>query len=96
MNGVLDDPKVFDASATDAAAQAPAVEINKSATVSILGYHDFKDRGGTPMLISSDKFRIQMQAIKDSKIPVIPNERSPRLEARRKGHPRRSHRHHHG
>ncbi len=50
---------------------APAFELNKSSVVSILGYHDFKDRGGSPMLIAASKFRAQMQAIKDSKIPVI-------------------------
>ncbi len=50
---------------------APAFELNKSSVVSILGYHDFKDRGGSPMLIAAPKFRAQMQAIKDSKIPVI-------------------------
>jgi len=50
---------------------APAFELNKSSIVSILGYHDFKDRGGSPMLIAAPKFRAQMQAIKDSKIPVI-------------------------
>jgi peptidoglycan/xylan/chitin deacetylase (PgdA/CDA1 family) len=49
-----------------------ALEINKSALVSILGYHDFKERGGTPMVIAGSKFRQHMQAIKDSKIPVIP------------------------
>lgn len=50
---------------------APAFELNKSSVVSILGYHDFRDRGGSPMLIAAPKFRAQMQAIKDSKIPVI-------------------------
>ncbi|MFO1485903.1 MAG: polysaccharide deacetylase family protein [Verrucomicrobiaceae bacterium] len=50
---------------------APAFELNKSSVVSILGYHDFRDRGGSPMLIAASKFRDQMQAIKDSKIPVI-------------------------
>jgi len=50
---------------------APAFELNKSSVVAILGYHDFKDRGGSPMLIAAPKFRAQMQAIKDSKIPVI-------------------------
>jgi peptidoglycan/xylan/chitin deacetylase (PgdA/CDA1 family) len=49
----------------------PEFELNKSAVVSILGYHDFRDRGGSPMLIAAPKFREQMQAIKDSKIPVI-------------------------
>lgn len=51
--------------------KAPEFELNKSAVVSILGYHDFRDRGGSPMLIAAPKFREQMQAIKDSKIPVI-------------------------
>lgn len=51
---------------------APAFELNKSSVVSILGYHDFRERGGSPMLISAAKFREQMQAVKDSKIPVIP------------------------
>ena len=50
---------------------APAFELNKSSVVAILGYHDFRDRGGSPMLIAAPKFREQMQAIKDSKIPVI-------------------------
>ncbi len=50
---------------------APAFELNKSSVVSVLGYHDFRDRGGSPMLIATSKFRAQMQAIKDSKIPVI-------------------------
>jgi len=70
MNKMLQDPKLFE-SAQPAAEAAPAVEINKSATVSILGYHDFRERGGTPMIIAEPKFRQQMQAIKDSKIPVI-------------------------
>jgi len=70
MNKMLQDPKLFE-SAQPAAEGAPAVEINKSATVSILGYHDFRERGGTPMIIAEPKFRQQMQAIKDSKIPVI-------------------------
>ena len=47
-------------------------ELNKSSVVSILGYHDFRERGGSPMIIAAAKFREQMQAIKDSGIPVIP------------------------
>ena len=50
----------------------PAFELNKSANVAILGYHDVRDRGGSPMLIAGSKFRQQMQAIKDSQIPVVP------------------------
>ncbi len=51
--------------------EVPEFELNKSSVVAILGYHDFRDRGGSPMLIAAPKFREQMQAIKDSKIPVI-------------------------
>lgn len=73
MNKMLQDPKLFDANAPSPdLGETPALEINKSATVSILGYHDFRERGGTPMIIAAPKFREQMQAIKDSKIPVIP------------------------
>jgi peptidoglycan/xylan/chitin deacetylase (PgdA/CDA1 family) len=54
------------------APKAVAFELNKSAIVSILGYHDFRERGGSPMIIAASKFREQMQAIKDSGIPVIP------------------------
>ena len=73
MNKMLQDPKLFDPNAPNSPeSDTPTVEINKSATVSILGYHDFRERGGTPMIIASPKFRDQMQAIKDSKIPVIP------------------------
>ncbi len=50
---------------------APAFELNKSSTVAILGYHDVRERGGSPMLIAGSKFRQQLQAIKDSNIPVI-------------------------
>lgn len=51
--------------------KAVPFELNKSAVVSILGYHDFRDRGGSPMIIAAPKFREQMKAIKDSGIPVI-------------------------
>ena len=74
MNKMLQDPKLFDATtaAAEEALAAPVVEINKSATVAVLGYHDFRERGGTPMIIAGSKFRQQMQAIKDAKLPVIP------------------------
>ncbi len=71
MNNMLQDPKLYDSGKPEAAAE-PARSINKSALVSILGYHDFRESGGSPVLISGWKFRQQMQAIKDSKIPVIP------------------------
>ena len=79
MNKTLDDPKVFDPNAPRPKAvpvveetPEPALEVNKSASVAILGYHDFRDHGGTAMLISEPNFRLQMEAIRDSKIPVIP------------------------
>ncbi len=58
----------------DEAPKAEPFELNKSSVVAILGYHDFRERGGTPMIIAASKFREQMQNIKDSGIPVIPFE----------------------
>lgn len=73
MNARLNDPKLFEGAAPDdEVPKAQPFELNKSSVVAILGYHDFRDRGGSPMLISAPKFREQMQAIKDSGIPVIP------------------------
>lgn len=47
-------------------------EINKDARVSILGYHDFSEnQSRNDMIINIEDFRNQMQAIKDSEIPVI-------------------------
>jgi peptidoglycan/xylan/chitin deacetylase (PgdA/CDA1 family) len=69
--------RVLNSAIFEAAAPAPEVpkaipfELNKSAVVSILGYHDFRERGGSPMIIAANKFRDQMKAIKDSGIPVI-------------------------
>ena len=51
----------------------PALTINKSAQVSILGYHEFvKGKAGNQMQLNIDRFRGQMQALKDARIPVIP------------------------
>ena len=80
MNQTLENPSVFDPNAprpkavpvAEEAPQEPTIEVNKSAIVAILGYHDFRDRGGSPMMIAEPKFRQQMEAIRDSKIPVIP------------------------
>jgi peptidoglycan/xylan/chitin deacetylase (PgdA/CDA1 family) len=72
MNKILENPEVFEAAPEAPVPKARAFELNKSATVSILGYHDFRDRGGTAMIISAPKFREQMHAIKESKIPVVP------------------------
>ena len=66
----------------EVAVEAPVVDlkveeavpiINKSAKVSILGYHDFTDTGRvTQMRIREAKFRDQMKALKEAEIPVIP------------------------
>lgn len=46
--------------------------INKEARVSILGYHDFTDgTSSNDMVLNIDDFRSQMQAIRDSELPVI-------------------------
>lgn len=69
--------RVLNSAIFETAAHEPEVpkavpfELNKSAVVSILGYHDFRERGGSPMIIAANKFREQMKAIKDSGIPVI-------------------------
>ena len=72
MNRMLEDPTLLAGAAVEEEApKAQAFELNKSSIVSILGYHDFRERGGSPMLIAADRFRKQMEAIKESKIPVI-------------------------
>ena len=51
----------------------PALTINKSAQVIVLGYHDFTTGvSRNPMVINVDRFRDQMQALKDARLPVIP------------------------
>lgn len=46
--------------------------INKEAQVSILGYHDFTEGvSSKEMILNIDKFREQMQMIKDADLPVI-------------------------
>lgn len=50
----------------------PELTVNKSAQVSILGYHDFvTGRARNDMEINADHFRRQMQALKDGRISVI-------------------------
>ena len=52
--------------------QVPALTINKSAQVTILGYHDFiTGKSTNPMQINVDHFRDQMAALKDARLPVI-------------------------
>jgi peptidoglycan/xylan/chitin deacetylase (PgdA/CDA1 family) len=54
------------------APKAEAFELNKSALVSVLLYHDFVDRLlRNEMTTSIPNFRAQMQALKDDNIPVI-------------------------
>lgn len=73
MEKRLQESAVFDAAKPeDLVPKAVPFELNKSAVVAILGYHDFRERGGSPMIIAGSKFREQMKAIKDSGIPVIP------------------------
>lgn len=72
MNKLLENPGLFEAATPEPEVpKAAAFELNKSAVVSVLGYHDFRERGGDAMVINPVRFREQMQAIKDSKIPVI-------------------------
>ena len=50
----------------------PEEGVDETSIVSFLGYHDFtKTRNPTEMLIREDKFRKQMQMLKDAEIPVI-------------------------
>ena len=50
----------------------PVLTINKSAQVSVLGYHDFTTgKSRNAMKINIDHFRSQMQAIKDARLAVI-------------------------
>ena len=50
----------------------PALTINKSAQVIVLGYHDFTTgKSRNPMEINVGLFREQMQALKDARLPVI-------------------------
>jgi peptidoglycan/xylan/chitin deacetylase (PgdA/CDA1 family) len=69
----LSEAVVFESAKAEDHPKEPEIfELNKSAVVSILGYHDFHETKGTPMIITAKKFRDQMKAIKDSGIPVIP------------------------
>jgi len=72
LNALLKNPELFaDIPVAIPVASATAFELNKSSIVSILGYHDFREKGGEAMVINATKFREQMQFIKESNIPVI-------------------------
>ena len=52
--------------------KTPEKKLEDSSLVSVLGYHDFTpDQAATQMLLPVDKFRSQMQAIKDLGLRVI-------------------------
>lgn len=74
LQNTLDSAKMFAADGSEIEVpKAEAFELNKSALVSILCYHDFAERPSrSDMVISVDTFRAQMQALKDARIPVIP------------------------
>ena len=53
--------------------ELPKPIIDKSSRVTFLGYHQIITEGNPgEMRIKATKFRAQMQALKDAKIPVIP------------------------
>lgn len=74
MQKVLEDSKVFTPVVeAPPVPVAPPFELNKSAMVSILLYHDFVERiPRNEMMVSVPVFRAQLQALKDANIPVIP------------------------
>jgi peptidoglycan/xylan/chitin deacetylase (PgdA/CDA1 family) len=51
----------------------PALVVNKSAQVGILGYHQFTTGKSTgQMVLNIDRFREEMQALKDARVAVVP------------------------
>ncbi len=46
--------------------------IDTTAQVSVLGYHRFENPARDPLAITTEEFTAQLQAIKDSGVPVIP------------------------
>ena len=50
----------------------PELEVDETSIISVLGYHDFtKSRKPDEMLMREDKFRKQMQLLKDANIKVV-------------------------
>ena len=71
LNRTLDDPDIFKPQPAEPEEPEEFV-LNTSNKVSILGYHKFADtESRDDMVISTKKFREQMQMLKDAKIPVI-------------------------
>ena len=51
----------------------PALAVNKSAQVAVLGYHQFVTGKSTgQMVLNIDRFREEMQSLKDARVTVIP------------------------
>ncbi len=70
LNAILDNPEIFSELADDS--EPVEFVLNTSNEVSILGYHKFADTPSRDdMVITTKKFRDQMQALKDAEIPVI-------------------------
>ena len=71
LNATLDNPDIFTPQPEEPDEPEEFV-LNTSNKVSILGYHKFADnQSSDDMVISTKKFREQMQTLKDAKIPVI-------------------------
>ena len=70
---IVADPKAVTAAVEPPIDPAvPALTINKSAQVIVLGYHDFTTgKSRNPMEINIEHFRDQMQALRDAGLPVI-------------------------
>jgi peptidoglycan/xylan/chitin deacetylase (PgdA/CDA1 family) len=73
LSAILEDPDIFKpVEETDEVPVAEEFILNKAAQVSVLCYHDFTE--GAPrskMELKISEFEEQMQAIRDSEIPVI-------------------------
>ncbi|WP_009961689.1 polysaccharide deacetylase family protein [Verrucomicrobium spinosum] len=74
LQQTLENGKMFAADGSEIEVpKAELFELNKSALVSIMCYHDFAEKSSrSDMVITATTFRTQMQALKDAKIPVIP------------------------
>jgi peptidoglycan/xylan/chitin deacetylase (PgdA/CDA1 family) len=74
LQKALEGGKMFAADGSEVdVPKAELFELNKSALVSIMCYHDFAEKPSrSDMVITATTFRTQMQALRDAKIPVIP------------------------
>ena len=74
LQKTLENPKMFAADGSEIEVpKAEAFELNKSALVSVMCYHDFAEKASrSDMVIMHETFRAQMQALKDANLKVIP------------------------